>query len=147
MLNRWIGDIALLIRAKIEITLGLIVGATAIVIALLTAFAFICVAGHNWLSLRFGAPLASLAMAGIFLLFAIIGVAGCKVSRQRTKERAILARATRAYGSSRLIDPKTLSVALQTGRALGWRRFLAIVLIGIVSVQFGREIRQRVSDR
>ena len=147
MLNRWIGDIALLIRAKIGITLGLIVGATAIVIALLTAFAFICVAGHNWLSLQFGAPLASLAMAGIFLLFAIIGVAGCKVSRQRTKERAILARATRAYGSSRLIDPKTLSVALQTGRALGWRRFLAIVLIGIVSVQFGREIRQRVSHR
>ena len=56
------------------------------------------VAGHNWLSLRFGAPLASLAMAGIFLLFAIIGVAGCKVSRHRSKERAILARATRAYG-------------------------------------------------
>jgi len=144
MVNRWMADIALLLQAKTGATLALIVWAAVVVIAALTAFVFFCVAGYDWLSLQWGATFAGLAMAGIFLLFALVGAAVCAVSRRRTQERAILARAARAKGlTSRLLDPKILGVAVQAGRALGWRRVIPVVLIGFLGAQLARETLRR----
>jgi hypothetical protein len=144
MINRWMGDIALLLQAKTGATLALIIWAAVVVIAALTAFVFFCVAGYDWLSLQGGATFAGLAMAGIFLLFALVGSAVCAVSRRRTQERAILTRAARAKGlTSRLLDPKILGVAMQAGRALGWRRVIPVVLIGFLGAQLARETLRR----
>ncbi len=96
MINRWIGDIALLIRAKIGVTSGLIVWAAVVVIASLTAFIFLCVSGYDWLSLQLGEAFAGLAMASAFLVIALIGAAFCAASRRRAKQRAMLVRAARA---------------------------------------------------
>ncbi len=73
MINRWMGDIALLIQAKTGLTSGLIVWAAVVVIASLTAFVFFCVAGYDWLSLQWGAAFAGLSMASAFLVIALIG--------------------------------------------------------------------------
>ena len=105
MINRWIGDIALLFQAKIGVTSALIVWAGVVVIASLTAFAFLCVSGYDWLSLQLGAAFAGLAMASVFLVIALIGAAFCATSRRRAKQRAMLARAARARG----LTPRLLS--------------------------------------
>jgi hypothetical protein len=107
------------------------------VIACLTAFVFLCVAGYVWLSLQLGAVFAGLAMAGIFALIALIGVLAGAMARRRAKERAILARAARAQSPSWL-DPKILGVAVEAGRALGWQRVVPVALLGLLAAQWMR---------
>ena len=72
-------------QAKSGVTPALFVWLAIIALALLTAFAFLCVAGYVWLSLQLGAVFAGLAMAGVFLLIALIGVIVFAVSRRRAQ--------------------------------------------------------------
>ena len=147
MINRWIGDIALLLQAKIGVTSALIVWAGVVVIASLAAFIFLCVSGYDWLSLQLGAAFAGLSMASAFLVIALIGAAFCAASRRRAKHRAMLARAARAQEiAPRLLDPKILSVAMQAGRTFGWRRVVMLVLIAVLGAQLVRATQPRVLD-
>ena len=147
MLKSWMRDITLSVQAKSGVTPALFVWAAIIAIACLTAFAFLCVAGYVWLSLQLGAVFAGLAMAGIFLLIALIGSMIMAMSRRRAKERAILERAARAQASSSwLLDPKILGVAMQAGRTLGWQRLVPVVLLAFLAAQWVREKRHSGSD-
>jgi hypothetical protein len=147
MINRWIGDIALLFQAKTGVTSALIVWAGVVVIASLAAFVFLCVTGYERLSLQLGATFAGLAMASVFLVIALIGAAFCAASRRRAKYRAMLARAARARGlTPRLLDPKILSVAMQAGRTFGWRRVVTLVLVAALGAQLVRATQQRTFD-
>jgi len=140
MLKSWMRDVTLSLQAKSGVTPALFVWAAIIAMALLTAFAFLCVAGYVWLSLQLGAVFAGLAMAGVFLLVALVGALVVAVSRRRAKERAILERAARARAStSWLLDPKILGVAMQAGRTLGWQRIIPVVLLGFLAAQWLRE--------
>lgn len=148
MINRWIGDIALLFQAKTGVTSALIVWAGVVVIASLAAFVFLCVTGYDWLSLQLGATFSGLAMASVFLVIALIGCAFCAASRRRAKQRAMLARAARARGlTPRLLDPKVLSVAVQVGRTFGWRRVVTLVLVAVLGAQLVRAAQQRTFDQ
>jgi Flp pilus assembly protein CpaB len=80
-------------------------------------------------------------MAGVFLLIAVIGAAASALARDRTRQRAIVERAARAQGTMPLIDPKVLSVAVQAGRALGWRRLIPLALLGFLAAQWVQEAR------
>jgi len=148
MINRWMGDIALLLQAKTGVTSALIVWAAVAVIASLAAFVFLCVAGYDWLSLRWGAAFAGLAMASAFLVIALIGATFCAASRRRVRHRAMLARAARAQGlTPRLLDPKILAVAVQAGRTFGWRRVVTLVLVAVLGTQLVRATQQRGFDQ
>ncbi|HXX52852.1 MAG TPA: hypothetical protein VEI98_16455 [Xanthobacteraceae bacterium] len=117
------------------------------ILALLTAFAFICIAGYDWLSLRYGAVVAGLVMAGIFVCFAILAAIVGFVIRRRVKERAILARAAKAHAPSWLLDPRTLATAMQIGREVGWQRIVPLALVGFIAAQWARERRERGERR
>ena len=144
MINRWMGDIALLIQARIGVTSALIVWAAVVVIASLMTFVFLCVASYDWLSLQWGAALAGLAMATAFLVIALIGAAFFAASRRRAKQRAMLPRAARAQAlTPRLLDPKILGVAMQAGRTFGWRRVVTLVLVAVLGAQLMHASRQR----
>jgi hypothetical protein len=148
MITRWIGDIALLLQAKTGATSGLIVWVSVVVIASLTAFVFLCVAGYDWLSLQWGAAFAGLSMASAFLVIALIGATFCAASRRRAKHCATLARAARALGlTPRLLDPKILGVAMQAGRTFGWRRVVTLVLVAVLGAQLMHATRQRAFDQ
>ena len=73
MLKSWMRDVTLSLQAKSGVTPALFVWLAIIAVALLAAFVFLCVAGYVWLSLQLGAVFAGLAMAGVFLLIALIG--------------------------------------------------------------------------
>ncbi len=113
------------------------------VLALLMAFIFLCVAGFEWLSLHFGSIFAGLIVAGVFIVVAIIGAVVSAALRRRIRERAILERAARAHTPSWFLDPKILSVAVQAGRSLGWRRIVPVALFGFMATQWAREYRDR----
>ena len=98
MLKNWLHDIALSVQAKSGVTPLLFAWFAIVALALLTGFAFLCVAGYTWLSLQLGAVFAGLAMAGIFLVIALIVATAAAVSRRSARQRAILERAARAQG-------------------------------------------------
>ena len=102
--------------------------------------------GYAWLSVQLGAVFGGLAMAGVFLLVALVGITVAAVSRRQAKQRAILERAAQAQGPLKLLDPKVLSVAMQAGRALGWQRVVPVALLGFLAVQWVQQARQRNSD-
>ena len=142
MLKNWLRDIALTLQSRSGITAGVLIWLFIAVLALLTAFSFLCIAAYVWLALLFGAIYGGLIMAGVFVLIALIGLLASAMTRRRARERAILQRAARAHASSWLLDPKILTAAMQAGRAIGWERIIPVALLAFLAAQWARERRQ-----
>jgi hypothetical protein len=137
MLKSWMRDLTLSIQARSGVTPALFVWLAIVALALLMAFAFLCVAGYVWASAQLGAVFAGLAMAGVFLLIALIGAIVFAVSRSRAQQRAIMERASRAQASpSWLLDPKVLGIAMQAGRTIGWERVIPVALLAFLAAQW-----------
>ena len=147
MLKNWMRDVTLAVQVRSGVTPALFVWLAVVVIAALTAFAFLCVAGYVWLSLQVGAVFAGLILAGVFALIALMAVLIAMASRRRARERAILERAARAQGASWLLDPKILGVAVEAGRALGWERIIPVALLGFLAAQWVSDHRDHTDDQ
>jgi uncharacterized membrane protein len=139
MIKGWMHEITLAVQARTGVTAGLFVGLGIAILAALTCFVFLCVAGYDWLALQFGSVYAALIMAGISLVVVLIAVVVAMTARSRAKQRAILERAAHSHGGSWLLDPKLLSTAVSLGRSLGWQRLLPVALLGFMAAQWARE--------
>jgi uncharacterized membrane protein len=142
MLKSFMHDMVLSVQTRTGITTTFIAWLCVVGLAAITAFAFLCVAGYDWLSLQMGGVYAGLIMAGIFALIAVIGIIACSLVRRRARERAILERAARAHAPSWLLDPKILATAVQIGRQFGWQRIIPVALLGFMAAQWAREYRE-----
>lgn len=143
MLNALTREIRLAIQAKSGTNAAVLVWMGILVIALLTAFVFLCVAGYNWLALRYDSVIAGLIMAGSFFAVAIVAAIIGVLVRRRVRERAILARAARAHSPSWLLDPRILNAAVEAGRSFGWQRIVPVALLGFMVAQWARENRDQ----
>ena len=139
-------DMVLAVQTRTGITTSFVVWLIVVALAAVTAFAFLCVAAYDWLSLHMASFYAGLVMAAIFRVIAIVGMIFCLLARRRARERAILARAARAHAPSWLLDPKILATAVQVGRSLGWQRVIPLALVGFMVAQWAREHRARGDD-
>jgi hypothetical protein len=135
-------DVVLSVQSKTGITPASIAWLCIVALATITAFAFLCVASYDCLTLQVGGVYAGLIMAGIFVLVAVFGTIVSAMARRRARERAILARAARAHAPSWLLDPKILATAMQIGREFGWQRIIPVALLGFMATQWAREHRQ-----
>jgi hypothetical protein len=142
MLKNLQNNIILWVQAKIGFSVGFLISLGVAGGAAVSMFVFLCVTGYAWLSIQLGPVFGGLAMAGVFLFIAVLGAAASTLARGQTRQRAILERAARAQGTSALIDPKVLSVAIQAGRALGWQRLIPLALLGFLAVQWVQETRR-----
>ena len=142
MLKNLQNNIILWVQAKIGFSVGFLISLGVAGGAAVSMFVFLCVTGYAWLSIQLGPVFGGLAMAGVFLLIAVLGTAASTLARGQTRQRAILERAARAQGTRALIDPKVLSVAIQAGRALGWQRLIPLALLGFLAVQWVQETRR-----
>jgi hypothetical protein len=136
-------EFTLFVQARSGLSTPAVVSAIVIVIAMLAAFAFLCVAAYAWLAVQFGTVFAGLIMAGIFVVIAIIAAIVCAAVRRRVRERAILARAARAHSPSWLFDPKVLGAAVEAGRTIGWQRIVPVALLAFLAAQWARENRDK----
>jgi hypothetical protein len=141
MIKALANDITLAIQARSGASGGVLVSMGLIVLALLTAFVFLCVAGYDWLALRYDNVTAGLIMAGIFVVLAIVAAIVTALIRRRVRERAILARAAKAHAPSWLLDPRVLATAMEAGKSLGWQRILPVLFVGFMAAQWSRESR------
>jgi hypothetical protein len=142
MLKNLQNNIILSVQAKTGLSVLFLISLSVAGGAAALAFIFMCVTGYAWLSIQLGPVFGGLAMAGVFLLMAVVGAAASALARDRTRQRAVLERAARAQGTRALIDPKVLSVAMQAGRALGWRRLIPLALLGFLAAQWVQEARR-----
>ena len=94
--------------------------------------AFALAALFTWLSQQFGSIIASLIIAGAFLVIATIPIviysAKQKQEEKRVAEAAAKARATQ------WISPATVSLGLQAARIVGQNRSLAAAGVGALLV-------------
>ncbi|MGB6535498.1 MAG: hypothetical protein WBF58_05995 [Xanthobacteraceae bacterium] len=147
MIKGLMRDAALALQAKSGLTTSLFVWLAVAALAALTAFAFLCVAGYDWLATLFGPVFAGLIAAGFFILCAALAAMLGALARRRARQRAILERAARGHGTSWLLDPKVVATAVQFGRSLGWQRLVPIALLGFIAAQWARESRQSSRER
>jgi hypothetical protein len=105
------------------------------------------VSGYSWAAAELGPIFGGLASACVFLAIAACSLAVAASSRTQARNRAALERAHRTQGASSLINPKTLQMLVQTGRHIGWQRFIAIALLGFLGTQFAREQTRRENDQ
>jgi hypothetical protein len=139
--------ITLWVQAKTGLTVALFAWLAIAAVAAVMMFAFLCVTGCAWLSIKLGPVLGPLATAGIFLLIAVVAAAALVVSRRRTKQRAILEQKVRAQQALALVSPTVLGVAMQAARTLGWRRLVPVALLGVLAAQLTQGPRRRGVDR
>jgi hypothetical protein len=142
MLENLQNNIGLWVQAKTGLSSGFLIS-LAVAGGAAGLAVFLCVTGYAWLSIPLGPVFGGLAMAGFFLLIAVIGAVASALARDRTRQRAIVERAARAQGTRALVDPKMLSVAMQAGRALGWQRLIPLALLGLLTAQWVQEARRR----
>jgi hypothetical protein len=147
MLKNLQNDILLRLQAKTGLSSGFLISLAVAGGAILLMFVFLCITGYAWLSIQLGSVFGGLAMAGVFLLMAVIGAAASALARDRTRQRAVVERAARAQGARALIDPKVLSIAMQAGRALGWQRLIPLALLGFLAAQWVQEARRQEDTR
>jgi membrane associated rhomboid family serine protease len=106
---------------------------SAIALALLIAAGFLCAAAFVLVLDRYGAITACLAIAGVFLLIAIIAGVTYTVNKRRIEARA---RQRRARAARLLADPAVLTTGLQIVRTIGLKRLIPLIAIGGVALGF-----------
>jgi hypothetical protein len=141
MLKTLTREITLSIQARNGANGAAVVWLVIMVLALLTAFVFLCVSGYAWLAAQFDDKFAALVMAGIFVAIAIVAAMVSALIRRRVRERAILARAARAHAPPWMLDPRILGAAVEAGRSIGWQRIVPVALLGFMAAQWAREYR------
>ena len=144
----WRRYLELQAQAKTGLSSGLFVWALlAVVFGVLTA-GFVLLIAFIWLAERYDPLTAAIALAGLFLLATIVAAISCLWSRRRTIKQAELALAARRPAI--WLDPKALGGAIQAGRAVGWRKLVPLLAVGMLAAGvgmewFGRE-RPQVGD-
>jgi Na+/melibiose symporter-like transporter len=133
----WRRYLELQAQAKTGLGSGLLIWALlAAMCGTLTA-GFILLVAFIWLAERYDPLSAAAALAGFFLLVTIIALICCVWSRRRTMERAELALAARRHAI--WLDPKVLASAIQVSRAVGWRKLLPLLAVGVLAAGAGME--------
>jgi len=127
----WRKYLELQLQAKSGLNSALVVGALIGLVSAAVTFVFLLVAAFVWLARRFDPLVAGLVLGGIFLLITIFAVGYALWSQRRTAQRARLALASRRSAS--WLDPKLLAGALEVSRAIGLRKMIPLLAIGVLA--------------
>jgi uncharacterized membrane protein YidH (DUF202 family) len=133
----WRRYLELQVQAKTGLSSGLFVWAfLAGVFGIVTA-GFILLIAFIWMAERYDPLTAAIVLAGFFLLVTIIAAICCLWSRRRTIEQAELALAARRNAT--WLDPKVVSGVIQVSHAVGWRKLVPLLAVGILAAGVGME--------
>jgi hypothetical protein len=129
------------VKAKTGLSAALLASLAVAAIAAIMVFVFLSVSGYAWLSVKLGPVFGALSMAGFFLLVSLAGMLWSTTLRRRTRERAIVERATRAPSWAVVANPRMLGLVGQAARSLGWRRIAPVILVGFLAAQWLQDAR------
>jgi hypothetical protein len=136
----WLRHIALSAKARTGFGPALIVWCAIALVALVLALVFFCTAGFVWLASRYDGVTAGLILGGGFLILAILAAFAGWLTRRHNIAQARLELAARSQQSGWL-DPKLLTVGLEIGRTIGWRRLATLAAVAVLAAGLGKEWR------
>ena len=114
------------IEAAIRTVIFGIIAATAGVVAL----AFASIALFFWTQQRYDTIIAAGALAGLFLLVAVVALMTLGILKRRAAKARKVEEET-AAAPSWLADPANILVAIQLARTIGFGRLIPIALLGV----------------
>jgi hypothetical protein len=138
MMNGWLRQLALMVTVRTGFSAQIVVCFVIAAVAMVLTVGFLCAAAFVWLAGRYDPLTASLILAGVFLLIAVIAVVAGALARRRNIERARLELAARKAAAGWL-DPRLLSVGLEIGRTIGWRRIISLAGVAIFAAGLAKE--------
>jgi hypothetical protein len=133
----WRRYLELQAQAKTGLSSGLFVWALLAVVFGALTVTFVLLFAFVWLAELYGPLIAAIALAGLFLVATIFAAICCLWSRRRTIEQAELALAARRPAI--WLDPKVLGGAIQVSRAVGWRKLVPLLAVGMLAAGVGME--------
>jgi hypothetical protein len=136
MIEGWLHHVKLSIQAR-GVSPALPLWGAIAAVALAVALTFLTIAGYIWLERRYDSLTAALALAGVYLIVAIIAVIALAVARRRTIERAQRELALRK--PQPWLDPQLLAMGVQLGRSIGWKKGLPLAAAGLLAAGIARE--------
>jgi len=136
-MSDWLRHIALHAKARTGFGPQLVVWSLIAVASLALGLGFLCIAAFVWLARRTDAVTAGLMLGGGFLIIAIIAAVACLIARRRNSERARRELAARSIAS--WLDPKFVTIGIEIGRTLGWRRIATLAAAAVLALGLGKE--------
>jgi hypothetical protein len=106
-------------------------------LAIVLAVGFLCAAAFVFLANRYDGVTAGLILAGIFIAIAVVALVAAALLRRRAMERARLELAARNQAA--WLSPKMITLGIEIGRAIGWRRIITLAAVGVLAAGLGKE--------
>jgi hypothetical protein len=144
----WLRQLALAAQVRAGWSGAVAIWAAIAALASGLAALFLVITAFVWLSHRYGATAASLALGIFFLVAALTAGVACAVVRRRNIRRAERELEERRRENANLLntnmlDPKLLAIGYQIGDAIGWRRLASLAAVGLLAAGVAREWRAR----
>jgi len=133
----WLHYLELQAKVKTGLSSGVALWAIIAAVCGVVTVGFILLAAFIWLAERYNPLTSALILGGLFLLLTIIALIACLLVHGRTVSRARLELAARR--NTPWLDPQYFGVGLQVARAIGWRRIVPLVAVGVIAAGLARE--------
>ena len=136
-MSGWLRYLELRAKAKTGLSSAVLAWAIAAALCGAVTSVFLLFAAYIWLAEHYSPLTAALILGAFFLLVTIIALIACLIVHGRTAERARQELATRSQAP--WLDPRYLAVGLQVGRAVGLRRLVPVIAVGLVAAGLAKE--------
>ena len=128
----WLGYLELTAKARTGVSSNVLIGTVIGAVAAAAALIWLSITLFLWLAARFDdIILAGLVLSAIFFAIALVALAAAALARRRARQRAEAALAARRAAA--LFDPSLLTVGLEIGRTIGWRRIAALAGVALLA--------------
>jgi hypothetical protein len=133
----WLHYLELQAKVKTGLSSSVIAWASVAAVGGAVTFGFLVLTAFIWLADRYTPLSAALILGAFFLLITIISLIASLVAHGRTVERARQELTTRSPAP--WLDPRYLAVGLQVVRAIGARRLVPLVAVGLLAAGLAKE--------
>jgi hypothetical protein len=135
----WLRYLVLKAQVRAGVSADIAVWAAVAALAAVAGVVFLLTAAFIWLAERYGGVTAALVLGGFFILVALAAAIACVLIRRSNMERARLELAARNSGAAGWMDPKLLTMGLQVGKAIGWRKLASLGAVALLAAILARE--------
>ena len=132
----WLRYFALNAQVRTGVSGWVLVLAIIAAAAAAAAVVFLLVAAFVWLADVYDSLTAGVVLGCAFALIALIALIAALIIRRHNMERARVELAAR---SRSWLDPKLLTVAMQIGQTIGWRRLASLVALAVLAAGVSKE--------
>ena len=136
-MSGWFRYLKLQAEARTGLNNTVIAWAILAVVCGAVTFVFLILSIGIWLAEHYGPLAAALALGAFFLLVTMVALVACVIGHRRSIRRA--SQALAMHGNAPWVHPKTLVVGMQIGRAIGWRRLVPLIAVGVIAAGLTKE--------